>query len=212
ELLVLGKFTVDFDEIAILQCTTGLVVGMIIPNPQHHSIARIGNADFAVRFAFACRSGCCALDLRMDAGRQKPVLRASANFANGEELRRHQDQVSAAQAAFAIIVTAAPCHPERKSRDPEEVTLKLPQQDPSTFARDDGARARNLNARRRVIAASDCAKTLPFAADNQDIGRSISRLGLAPLRGSAIDTAKDFVALRRAPCSRREWPALQPPR
>src|SRR5204863_3220189 len=89
-------------------------------------------ADFAKRFSFARRSGCCALHLRMDPRRDKPVLRASANFANGEELRRHQDQVSAAKVAFAIVA-AALCHPERQSRDPAEVILKLTRRDPSTI-------------------------------------------------------------------------------
>ena len=35
------------------------------------------------------------------------------------------------------------CHPERnevKSKDPEEVTLKVTPRDPSTYARDDGGR------------------------------------------------------------------------
>ena len=44
-----------------LQRTAGLVIRMIIPNPQHHSIARVGQADFAIWFPFARGLRRCAL-------------------------------------------------------------------------------------------------------------------------------------------------------
>jgi len=52
-LLVLIKFASDLGEIAAVHRVAGLVIGVIAPHPQRHSIARVGQRQFAIRFLVA---------------------------------------------------------------------------------------------------------------------------------------------------------------
>ena len=57
---------------------------MIAPNPQRHPIARIGQAQLAIRLLFARHFRGNALDLDMDARfYRRAVLRVPAYFAQG---------------------------------------------------------------------------------------------------------------------------------
>jgi hypothetical protein len=54
---------------------------MIAPNAQRHAVARVGEAQLAVRFLFACDLGSDAFDLNMHPRfHGRAVLRMSANF------------------------------------------------------------------------------------------------------------------------------------
>ena len=87
KLLMLGKFTVDLDEITLLQCAARFVIGMIVPDPQRHSIAGVGEADLAIRFPLARGLGRRAFDLGMDTGSNEPVLGTPPSFADRKQFR-----------------------------------------------------------------------------------------------------------------------------
>jgi hypothetical protein len=60
---------------------------MIVPDPQRHSIAGVGEADLAIRFPLARGLGRRAFDLGMDTGSNEPVLGTPPNFVDRKQFR-----------------------------------------------------------------------------------------------------------------------------
>ena len=70
----------DLDEISALHRVARFIVGMIAPDAKSHTIAPIGQGEFAIRFLLACQFGSDCLELHMNASFHRTVRDGLANL------------------------------------------------------------------------------------------------------------------------------------
>lgn len=92
------KLARQLDEIFRLERAASLVGGMIAPNTQRHSIARVGQTQLAIRLLFASQLRRRSFHLNMHARGHRVALRGPADFAE-----RHQVHVDLIATAPRII-------------------------------------------------------------------------------------------------------------
>src|ERR1700736_3741147 len=83
---------------------------MIAPNSQHHPIARIRQAQFAIRLLFARQLGRRRFDLHVNARVHRTVLRRPANFTQRHQL--HVDPAKRPKSYSSLMTPQAIRAPE----------------------------------------------------------------------------------------------------